>query len=163
MSAHGDPVQRPRPDAPGLVAKLWNFIVVVLIFVLVGPAAAALSFVALAVAWLSQFGGEEATPLLALATTFGFMVMVSYVVALAPAALAGALFGFWQTFIGRVRWHAAAATGLALGFAAAVMADALVPQGDEKFLLPFFLLTGLAGTRASWLMARSFVTAGERA
>lgn len=153
-------MQRTRPRAPGLGAKLWNFIVVIVIFIVVGPAAAALAFMALLVSWLSQLGTQEAAPFIALATMFG--VMVSYAVALAPAAIAGALFGFWQSFVGRVRWPLASAAGLALGFAVAAMFEELVAQEGEKSLLPVFLLTGLAATMASWLMARSFVTAGER-
>ncbi len=145
-------------SAPGFGARLWNLIVVLSIFVIVAPVVAALAFMGLLVGWLSHLGSEEAAPFIALATAFG--VMISYLAALAPAALVGCAFAAWQTFVGRVRWPAAAATGLAMGLIVGAFGDAFDNSDGTKSLLPLFLLTGLAATLAPWVLARSFVTAG---
>lgn len=146
---------------PGFGARLWNFIVVVIIFVVVAPVAASIAFMALLVAWLAQLATEEAAPIIALAGMFG--VIVSYVAALTPAALVGTAFAFWQTFMGRVRWPVAAIAGLAVGLLIGALGDEMDGSESAKSLLPLFLLTGLAAVLAPWALARTFVTAeGQR-
>ncbi|MDB5572161.1 MAG: hypothetical protein JWN93_3344 [Hyphomicrobiales bacterium] len=147
-------------SAPGFEAGLWNLVVVLSIFVIVGPPAAALAFMGLLAGWLGHLGSEEAAPFVALATVFG--AVIAYVAAIGPAALVGCAFALWQTFVGRVRWPAAAVAGLASGSLVGAFGDAFERSQGAKSLLPLFLLTGLAGVLVPWALARSFVAAGGR-
>lgn len=147
----------------GVLARAWNAFMVVLIFVLVAPPVAAIAFVALTIVWVARFAPEAAGPYAGFASMFG--IFLAYAVATGPAALVGAAFAVWQTFIGRIGWVGATLSGLAVGAVLALGAtDELAwdaPDAPPVFAL--WLLTSLAATLAAWAAARSFVTAGPTA
>jgi hypothetical protein len=154
------------PAAPpareyGFLAKLWNAFVVVLIFVLVGPPVGAIVFLGMLAVWLAK-GSDPA----AIGSVFAFLtlygVIFSWFIGGLPAALTGLAFAFWQTFVGHVRWAAAALIGLAAGFLVALAAGDIARDIGDPPMLPLYLVTCFAATMTCWLMARSFVTAGAR-
>lgn len=151
---------RPPGRRYGPVARAWNVFMVILIFLLVAPPVAAVSFVALTVLWIARFAPETPEAYVGFASMIG--LMVAYALALAPAAFTGALFALWQSFIGRIGWVAASAVGLCAGaFMSLATADETALALPPAFAL--WLLTSLVSTLAAWAVARSFVTAGPDA
>lgn len=158
MSAPAAPPSREY----GLGAKLWNFFVVVLIFVLVGPPVGAIVFLGMLAVWIAK-GSDPG----AIGSVFAFLtlygIIFSWFIGGLPAALTGLAFATWQTFAGPVRWTAAALVGLAAGLLVALAAGDIARDIGDPPMLPLYLVTCLAATMACWLMARSFVTAGAPA
>jgi hypothetical protein len=150
-------VTSEAPRAYGFFAKLINLVVVFLIHIVVAPVVAAFAFMTLLLMWISYAPTAQPPEIVTVGLLLAFMI--SFAVALAPAAAMGAGFALWQTFVGRVRWPVAASAGLMSGFGAAAMFDAYERAPGEKSLLPIFLLTGLAATLTSCALSRSFVTA----
>jgi hypothetical protein len=152
------------PAAPparqyGFGAKLWNFILVVLIFVLVGPPVGAIVFLGMLAVWIGKSSDPGAIgAVFAFLTLYG--VIFSWFIGGLPAALTGLAFATWQTFVGHVRWTGAALVGLAAGLMVTLAAGDIARDIGDPPMLPLYLLTCLAATMACWLMARSFVTAG---
>ena len=144
------------PRAHGFFAKLLNLVIVFVIHVVVAPVVAAFAFIGLLLTWLSYAPSAHPPEIITVGLLLAFMI--SFSVALAPAAAMGAGFALWQTFVGRVRWPIAASAGLMSGFGVAAMFDAYERASGEKSLLPIFLLTGLAATLTSCAVSRSFVT-----
>ncbi len=145
------------PRAHGFFAKLLNFVIVFVIHVVVAPIVAAFAFMTLLLIWISYAPTAQPPQIITVGLLLAFMI--SFAVALAPAAAMGAGFALWQTFVGRVRWPMAASAGLMSGFGVAAMFDAYERAPGEKSFLPIFLLTGLAATLTSCALSRSFVTA----
>ena len=83
----------------GFGAKLWNFLVVVLIFVLVGPPVGAIVFLGMLAVWIGK-GSDPG----AIGSVFAFLtlygIIFSWFVGGLPAALTGLAFASWQTFAG---------------------------------------------------------------
>ncbi|MFN3891605.1 MAG: hypothetical protein ACK4MV_14500 [Beijerinckiaceae bacterium] len=157
------PLERPA-RAYGFGAKMWNFILVVLIFLVVGPPVGALTFSGLLSVWLARSASEPGSA----AMVFGFLslygVFFSWFIGAAPAALTGLVFAAWQTFVGRVQWALAGLIGLGAGIGVYIGGGDLTSHAPgEPPLWPLYLLTCFVPTMACWLLARSFVTAGERA
>lgn len=155
------PVSAPAREY-GFGAKLWNFFVVVLIFVLVGPPVGAIAFLAMLAVWL----GKNSDPA-AIGSVFAFLTLYglifSWFIGGLPALLTGLCFATWQTFIGRVRWALAAFGGIVAGLILVVVAGDIARDIGDPPMLPLYLITCFAATMACWLLARSFVTAGGRA
>jgi hypothetical protein len=99
---------------PGPVARIGRLIVVVLVFVVLGPPLGAVIWVAL----LSGIGmlpeWDAAEPGLRWLTVLGlvYAVPMSYFFGAGPAAAAGLVIGFTQSFVGRAGWPLALGTGL---------------------------------------------------
>lgn len=147
----------------GFGAKLWNFFVVVLIFVLVGPPVGALTFLGLLSLWIARDASEpgSAGMIFAFMTLYG--VWLSWFVGGGPAALTGLVFATWQTFVGRVSWAVAGLIGLCAGVGVWAVAGGTYPGAPEDPpFLPLYLITCFVATMACWLLARSFVTARGR-
>lgn len=148
------------PRAYGFFAKLINLIVVFAIHMVVAPVVAAFAFIALLLTWMSYAPSAHPPEIITVGLMLAFMI--SFAVALTPAAAMGAIFALWQTYVGRSSWLASATAGLVSGFGVAATLNAYERAPDEKSLLPIFLLAGLAATLTSWALSRSFVTAGRR-
>ena len=102
------------PRRYGLLAKLWNFFIVVVIFVLFGPPIGAFVFLGMLAVWIGKSSDPGAIgSVFAFLTIYG--ILFSWFVGGLPAALTGLAFATWQTFAGPVRWAAAALVGLAAG------------------------------------------------
>ena len=146
----------------GFGAKLWNFFVVVLIFVLVGPPVGAIVFLGMLAVWLAK-GTDPG----AVASVFAFLtlygVLFSWFIGGLPAVLTGLAFAIWQTFIGRARATLAAVAGVCAGLLVSLAAGDIARDIGDPPMFPLYLVTCLAATMACWLLARSFVTAGGRA
>ncbi len=159
------PLDAPAPSAGreyGFGAKLWNFFVVVLIFLLVGPPVGAVVFLAMLALWL----GKSSDPG-AVASVFAFLtlygLLFSWFIGGLPAVLTGLVFAIWQTFIGRVRATLAAVAGVGAGLLVTLAAGDIARDIGDPPMFPLYLVTCLAATMVCWLMARSFVTVGVRA
>lgn len=153
------------PAAPsrqyGFGAKLWSFFLVVMIFLVVGPPVGAVVFLGMLAAWISRSPDPGAIgPVFAFLTFYG--VILSWFIGGLPAALTGLFFAFWQTFVGRARWTLAAAAGVLAGLLLWFAAGDVAREIGDPPTLPLYLVTCFAATMASWLLARSFVTAGPR-
>ncbi len=152
------PVSAPAREY-GFGAKLWNFCVVVLIFLLVGPPVGAVVFLAMVSIWVGK-GSDPG----AVASVFAFLtlygIIFSWFIGGLPAVLTGLFFAIWQTFIGATRWTLAAVVGLVAGLSLVVVAGDLARDIGDPPMQPLYLVTCFAATMACWLMARSFVTAG---
>lgn len=145
----------------GFFARLWNVFVVVLIFACFGPPLGAIVFLAMLAIWVAQ-GSDPGSigSLFAFLTLYG--IFFSWFIGGLPAVLTGLAFAIWQTFVGPVRWAAAALVGLAAGFLLALAAGDIARDIGDPPMLPLYLVTCFAATMACWVMARSFVTAGAR-
>lgn len=145
----------------GVLAKLFNLVIVFTIHVVVAPVAAAVGFVGLLLAWASH--AQLAHPPEILAVGAVLAVGFSFAAALAPAALMGVACALWQTFVGRVSALGTACGGLVLGAATwAAVADELgLVDGGGSPVFALCLLTGLVAALCAWLPARSFVTAAD--
>ncbi len=151
------PVSAPVREF-GFGAKLWNVVVVLLIFVLVGPPVGAIVFLAMLAVWI----GKSSDPG-AIGAVFAFMtlygVIFSWFIGGLPAVLTGLFFAIWQTFIGRTGWTLAAVVGIVAGLALLVVAGDVAQDIGDPPMIPLYLVTCFAATMACWLLARSFVTA----
>ena len=162
MSAPVSPRAAPPARAYGFGAKLWNFIVVVLIFLAIGPPVGAVAFIAMLAVWVVNSPDPGAVgAVFAVMTIYG--LVFSWFIGGLPAGLTGLFFAFWQTFVGRTRWIAAALAGLGMGFVLGLLAGESARDIGDPPVMPLMLVTCFAATMASWLLSRSFVTAGERA
>lgn len=146
----------------GFFARLWNVFVIVLIFAFFGPPLGAIVFLGMLAIWMAKSSDPGAVgSVFAFLTLYG--IFFSWFIGGLPAVLTGLAFAFWQTFVGPVRWAGAALVGLAAGFLLAVAAGDIARDIGDPPMLPLYLVTCFAATMACWVMARSFVTAGERA
>jgi hypothetical protein len=148
----------------GFGAKLWNFTVVLLIFMLVGPPVGIVTFSALLAIWFAQEADAAgAASVIGVLTIYG--LIFSWFLGGLPAALIGLTVAAWQTFVGRMGWALAGLIGLGAGVAMTLWAgDAFSGYAlAEPAMLPVGLLTCFAPTMVCWLLARSFVTAGPGA
>lgn len=162
MSAEPEAPRAPPAREFGFGAMLWNFFIVVLIFVLVGPPVGALTLSGLLSLWLARTAEPGYAGMM-----FGFLslygVMFSWLAGFAPAALTGLAFAIWQTFIGRIGWALAGLIGLGAGAGVTIArGHAFASAPGEPPMLPLYLLTCFVPTMACWVMARSFVTAERR-
>lgn len=153
------------PAAPsreyGFGAKLWNFIVVVMIFLVVGPPVGAIVFLGMLAVWIFKSPDPGAIgPVFAFMTFYG--VLLSWIIGGLPASLTGLFFAFWQTFVGRARWTLAGVAGVVAGLLLWLAAGDVARDIGDPPTLPLYLVTCVAATMACWLLARSFVTAGGR-
>lgn len=151
------PVSAPAREY-GFGAKLWNFFVIVMIFLLVGPPVGAIVFLAMLAVWIAK-GSDPA----AVASVFAFMTLYglifSWFIGGLPAFVTGLFFAIWQTFFGRARWTLAAVVGIVVGLCLAIVLGDIAREIGDPPMLPLYLVTCFAATMACWLMARSFVTA----
>lgn len=159
MSADRDHARAPSARGYGFGAKLWNFVVIVLIFALVGPPVGALAFTALVSLWMARTATDPASAGLVFSFLSLYGVVFSWFIGGLHAALTGLVFATWQTFVGRAGWAFAGLVGLGAGFALAVAAgDGFAAEPGEPPMLPLYLVTCFAPTVVCWAMARSFVT-----
>lgn len=148
------------PRAHGFFAKLLNLVIVFVIHVVVAPIVAAFAFIGLLLTWMSYAPSAHPPEIITVGMLLAFMI--SFYVALAPAAAMGVIFALWQTFVGRVRALGAAAAGLATGALTWVMlAEEIDVQRNGSSLFALCLLTGMIAAMCAWLPARSFVTAAD--
>ena len=148
------------PRAHDFFAKLLNLVIVFVIHVVVAPIVAAFAFIGLLLTWLSYAPSAHPPEIITVGLLLAFMI--SFYVALAPAAAMGAIFALWQTFIGRVRALVAATAGLVIGALTWVMlAEEIDVQRNGSSLFALCLLTGMIAALCAWLPARSFVTAAD--
>ncbi|MDP2357390.1 MAG: hypothetical protein Q8M31_15195 [Beijerinckiaceae bacterium] len=161
MTAQSDASAPPPGRNYSFGAKMWNFSVVVLIFLLVGPPVGAVVFLAMVAVWVGQSSDPETVAsVFAVLTIYG--LLFSWFIGGLPATLTGLVFATWQTFMGPVRATMAAVAGIAAGLLLTLGAGDIAREIGDPPMLPLYLLTCLAATMACWLLARSFVTAGGR-
>lgn len=157
MSAPAAPPAREY----GFGAKLWNFIIVVLIFLAIGPPVGAIVFLGMLAVWLTKTADPGAVgSVFAFLTIYG--VIFSWFIGGLPAILMGLFFAIWQTFVGRTRWAFAGGAGIVAGLLLALAAGDIARDIGDPPVIPIYLVTCFCATLACWLLARSFVTAGER-
>ncbi len=151
------PVSAPVREY-GFGAKLWNFFVVVLIFLLVGPPVGAIVFLGMLAVWIGK-GSDPG----AIGSVFAFLtlygIIFSWFIGGLPAILTGLFFAIWQTFIGRTRWTLAAIAGIVAGLCLVAFAGDIARDIGDPPMMPIYLVTCFAATMACWVLARSFVTA----
>ncbi len=152
-------------DAPtrgfGFGAKLWNVIVILLIFLLVGPPVGAIVFLGMLAVWIGKSSDPGAVgSVFAFLTLYG--ILFSWFIGGLPALLTGLVFALWQTFVGRASWGMAALVGVGAGLMLVLVAGDMARDIGDPPMLPLYLVTCFAATMVCWLLARSFVTAGGR-
>lgn len=154
------PVPAPAREY-GFGAKLWNFVVVVLIFLLVGPPVGAIVFLGMLAVWIAKSADPGAVgSVFAFLTLYG--ILFSWFIGGLPAFLTGLVFALWQTFVRRVSAGAAALVGIGAGLMLALVAGDIAREIGDPPMLPLYLVTCFSATMACWLLARSFVTAEGR-
>ncbi len=160
MSVQSDASSPPPGREYSFGAKTWNFFVVVLIFLLVGPPVGAAVFLAMIAVWVGQSSDPgTVASVFAVLTIYG--LLFSWFFGGLPAALTGLVFATWQTFVGPVRATIAAVAGIAAGLLLTFGAGDIARDIGDPPMFPLYLVTCLAATMACWLLARSFVTAGR--
>jgi hypothetical protein len=139
---------RARPAGSDKALILFK---VIACFALLGPPLGALTFFGL----LGLSLGQEFLDGFGVLGAFSiFGLPLFYFVGGMPAALIGALVGFWQAFRGPVSWTGAAALGLACG-AAIAGSGRWVVEGLGHADLALVLLTCLIPTLICWYVTRN--------
>ena len=114
MSVQPETSSPPPTREYSFGAKTWNFFVVVLIFLLIGPPVGAVVFLAMIAVWIGK-GSDPGS----VASVFAFLtlygLLFSWFIGGLPAVLTGLAFAIWQTFVGPVRATIAAVAGIAAG------------------------------------------------
>ena len=161
MSVKSETSSPPPGREYSFGAKTWNFFVVVLIFLLIGPPVGAVVFLAMIAVWIGK-GSDPGS----VASVFAFLtlygLLFSWFIGGLPAVLTGLAFAIWQTFVGPVRATIAAVAGIAAGLLLTLGAGDIAREIGDLPMFPLYLVTCFAATMVCWLLARSFVTAGAR-
>jgi hypothetical protein len=146
---------------PGIGARMWRLIAIVLVFVIVGPPVGATAFV-LSAALIGMgikidFAGLTWIGLLALI----YALPLSYLIGVGPAAAVGLLVGIRQAFFGAIRWPFALAIGLASGLAfLALSGQPMIPVSRDDASQPIhatvIIWVCLSATFACWAVVRNW-------
>lgn len=146
---------------PGIGARIWRLITIVLVFIVVGPPVGAVAFV-LSTALIGMgmkidLAGLTWIGLIALI----YAVPLSYMIGAAPAVAVGLLVGIRQAFFGAIRWPYALAIGLASGLALLVLSgQPIIPvSGDgaaQPVHIPVMISVCLSATLACWAIVRNW-------
>ena len=153
---------------PGIGARIWRLITIVLVFIIVGPPVGAIAFV-LSTALIGM--GMKVDP--AGLTWIGLFALIyavplSYLIGAGPAAAVGLLVGVRQAFFGAIRWPYALAIGLASGLALLVLSgQPMIPvSGDsaaQPVHIPVMISVCLSATFACWAIVRNWYFEPEMA
>ena len=146
---------------PGIGARIWRLITIVLVFIIVGPPVGAIAFV-LSTALIGM--GMKVDP--AGLTWIGLFALIyavplSYLIGAGPAAAVGLLVGVRQAFFGAIRWPYALAIGLASGLALLVLSgQPMIPfsgnNASHPVHIPAMISVCLSATLACWAIVRNW-------
>jgi hypothetical protein len=132
---------------------IGRFLLIVLIFVLLGPPVGAVTFVGmLTLGFAADTGNPEGAMWVGIFLLI-YGLFLSWFIGFVPALIAGALVGVRQAFFGPVPFWMAGLIGLVVGLGAhAGSGDVLVPWNDGSYAL--FVPLCLVPTLACWLAAK---------
>lgn len=144
---------------PTVPQRLFRVLVVVLVFIAVGPPVG--GFVFLPTLVMADFGSSVDVSSMLLVVAFGliYAVPLSYFIGALPAALTGCFVGAWLAFYGRMLLVAALATGIGAGLVMTMLSDRdlLSATGGpiDTEVLPI-IAACFAGTMAAWAIVRTW-------
>jgi hypothetical protein len=146
---------------PNVRSRMGRMFQILGIFALIGPPVGAMTFM-LAVALLGMGRNVDLAGLswIGLFALF-YGIPFGYLIGIWPAAAAGLLVGAWQSFIGRMRWWMALATGVLVGAGFQIATgQPLLPAGDDSDTLrqqgPLIIGTCVIATLACWSIVRTW-------
>jgi hypothetical protein len=134
-------------------SAILRFVLVVLLFLLIGPPVGALTVAALFAVGLAGSTGDVEGGLWVAAFLSLYGVFLSWFIGWFPALIAGAIIGVRQAFFAPVPFWFAGLTGLGVGLGVGVAGNDLV-LAEGEWGAPFILLVCLVPTLVCWLAAK---------
>lgn len=142
------------PAQPTILERVLRFLLIVLVFAVVGPPVGAMIFMLLVA--LVGFGWKPEAGSMFVIAAFAliYAVPLSYLMGLLPAVLAGGLVGLRLAFFGRMGWLFALLTGLAVGVAAELAFGQATALREGDGVPPMLGATCGVATLVCWLIVR---------
>jgi hypothetical protein len=156
LNAPESSIPTPSDSEHGIGAKLWNFFLVFLSYILIGP----MMFAIVLLTIESRYSPDPAF----FSKHLFFDIAVSYLLITPFAAAVGLGFAAWQSFVGRSSALAAVLSGVAIGLITLSFRSFHRLMTNVSFMsdLLTYLAICVALTFVPWFVTRLLVTGGKK-